>query len=166
MSEIQTSLNELNTLLPEPEPLTIAGETLTIEPLRVKALGRAMAAAYPMWEQLKALELSPAKAPGLDAMELAPVVLKLLATHAESLHVLIGILAGKPKAWVEELQLHDLVRLVATVVRVNLDFFVRVLWPVVVREFAALTGRFSSLAPPSSSTSAPTPSPGPASSSG
>lgn len=94
--------------------LTLAGETLTVEPVRLGNLGAFVRALQPIAADLSKGEID---------------VVALLAEHTERVQAALVAATGKPHAWVAALSLEDAVILTAEVIRVNADFFVQRVLP-------------------------------------
>jgi len=106
--------NELEVLVPPTVELTIAGETLTLAPLKVGQLPAFLRAAGPI--------LSKLSAPEIDW-------LALLGMRGDDLLTALAIVAGKPRVWVDELAADEAILLAAKVLEVNADFFTRTVLP-------------------------------------
>lgn len=101
-------MDDLKTLTREPARIEIAGEALAITPLRVKQI--------PGFVR----EIGPALA-GLSGGN--PDWISLLGVYGDSLINAVAIAVGRDAAWVGNLELDDLLRLIAAVAEVNADFF-------------------------------------------
>ncbi len=124
MSAIGTSnpLNELDTLVPQPQEVTVGGERLLIQPLKIGQLPGFLRAISPLMQQVTSPEVN---------------WLALLGERGEDLLAAMAIATGKPLAWVEDLPADEAIVLAAKVIEVNADFFTRTVMP---RLDAALVG--------------------------
>lgn len=96
--------------------VTVAGETLDVEPVRLGQLGAFVRAVQPI---------------AVDLTKEPVDVIALLAEHTERVQAALVAATGKPLAWVAALSLDDAVTLTAEVIRVNADFFVQRVLPAV-----------------------------------
>lgn len=103
------AIDELEQLVgPEPAELTIGGETLSIPPIKVKQLPAFARAAQPLFERLGNGE-------HLD--------LKLLVSEIERVIEMVVVATGRERAWVDSLDLDQLIVLAEKIVEVNAAFF-------------------------------------------
>lgn len=103
-------IDQLASLADESSELNINGERLVIRPLKVGQLpGIAKA--------LRGVEFSAAQdGEGID-------LISLIASHGDQVIDAVGIAIVKPRAWVEELELDDLIEIAGIVFEKNADFF-------------------------------------------
>jgi len=106
--------SELEVLMPPVVELTIGGETLTLQPLKVGQLPAFLRAVGPI--------LSKLSAPEIDW-------LALLGLRGDDLLTALAIATGKPRAWVDDLAADEAILLAAKVLEVNADFFTRTVLP-------------------------------------
>ncbi len=139
-------MTELDTLIPTPVELTIAGEVLAVKPLKVGQMPAFLRAIGPVVQQLAAPEID---------------WLQLFGERGHDLLSAIAIAVGKPRTWVDELGADDAIRLAAQVIEVNADFFTRAVLP----QLETLFARAQALAPRAVDGPAPSPHPGPGSTS-
>lgn len=134
----------LDALPPVPETVLIAGETLEIVPLKVGELPAFVRAIRPF----------------AQALTQEVDWLALFGSRGEDLVQALAIACRRPKAWVEELELDEAIRLAEAVFEVNADFFIRKVAPMAT--FAAerigrrLTGPIPSSASSAPATATPT----------
>ncbi|WP_247539099.1 DUF6631 family protein [Ralstonia pseudosolanacearum] len=107
-------MDDLDKLVPQPAELSVGGETLTIQPLKVGRLPAFLRAISPTLQQLKA--------PQIDW-------LALFIEHGDDLLQAVAVAVGKPRAWVDALAADEAILLAAKVVEVNADFFTRTVLP-------------------------------------
>ena len=105
-------MDTLEKIAPVPITITVAGEPLTIAPIKTRELPRMLKAVKPIAAEIMAENVAGA-----------------LLAHADCLVEAVAIGARKPRAWVDELDLDDLVLLASAVLEVNGDFFVRAVLP-------------------------------------
>jgi len=106
--------NELEVLVPPVVELTIGGDTLTLQPLKVGQLPAFLRAVGPILQKLTAPEID---------------WLALLGMRGDDLLAALAIATGKPRAWVDELAADEAILLAARVLEVNADFFTRTVIP-------------------------------------
>ena len=126
-------MDDLDKLVPQPATLTVARETLAIQPLQVGRLPAFLRAISPTLQQLKA--------PQIDW-------LALLIEHGDDLLQAVSIAVDKPRAWVDALAADEAILLAAKVVEVNADFFTRTVLP----RLDGLIGQVAKAPAPSGST--------------
>ena len=107
-------MDDLDKLVPQPATLTVARETLAIQPLQVGRLPAFLRAISPTLQQLKA--------PQIDW-------LTLFIEHGDDLLQAVSIAVDKPRAWVDALAADEAILLAVKVVEVNADFFTRTVLP-------------------------------------
>lgn len=107
-------MSDLETLIPQAVELVIAGEPVTIKPLKVGQLPGFLRAVAPVMQQLSAPEID---------------WLALFGERGRDLLSAIAIAVGKPRAWVDELAADEAILLAAKVIEVNADFFTRMVIP-------------------------------------
>lgn len=118
--------SDLAALVAEPGVyVTAAGERVEVAPLKVRQLPAFARAVAPLLS-----EMAGRRDGLLD-------VAALVALHGERLAQAVAVATSRPEAWVGDMEADDFVRLVALVIEVNGDFFVRRLAPAL--EQAALT---------------------------
>lgn len=107
-------MSDLEKLLPQGVSLTIAGETLTVKPLKVGQLPGFLRAITPVMQQITGT--------GIDWWA-------VIGERGGDLLSAIAIAVGKPRDWVDDLDADDAVLLASTVIEVNADFFTRQVMP-------------------------------------
>ncbi|MBL0422581.1 hypothetical protein JI739_19710 [Ramlibacter sp. AW1] len=107
-------MSDLETLIPQGVELTLGGEALSIKPLKVGQMPAFLRAVSPAMAHLTRGEID---------------WLLLFGDHGEDLLTAIGIAAGRPRAWVDELAADEAILLAAKVIEVNADFFTRTVLP-------------------------------------
>ena len=107
-------MSDLDTLIPPAVEITVGGETLIIQPLKVGQMPAFLRAISPAMQQLTAPEID---------------WLGLFGERGDDLLTAIAIAAGKPRAWVNELAADEALLLAAKVIEVNADFFTRTVIP-------------------------------------
>jgi len=103
---------------PQPQSIEIAGDTLTLTPIRVGEVPALLAAIKPIAPQL---------------MSGDPDWLALLTDHGEAILDALAVAARRPREWVEGLALDDAVQLATVLFEVNADFFVQRVVPAIQR---------------------------------
>jgi len=107
-------MNELDVLVPPVAEVTVGGETLNLQPLKVGQLPAFLRAVGPI--------LSKLSAPEIDW-------LALLGLRGDDLLTALAIATGRPRAWVDEMAADEAILLAAKVLEVNADFFTRTVLP-------------------------------------
>ncbi|MET2548010.1 hypothetical protein [Ralstonia pseudosolanacearum] len=107
-------MDDLDKLIPQPAELTVGGETLAIQPLKVGRLPDFLRAISQTLQQLQA--------PQIDW-------LALFIEHGDDLLQAVAVAVGKPRTWVDDLAADEAILLAAKVVEVNADFFTRTVLP-------------------------------------
>ena len=107
-------MTELEQLIASHIQVQIAGESLTIAPLKVGQLPAFLRAITPLMDYLR-----------------APVIdwLALLAQRGDDLLAALAIAVKKPPDWVHALNADEALLLAAKVMEVNADFFTRAVLP-------------------------------------
>jgi hypothetical protein len=107
-------MSDLETLIPPGVLITVAGETLTLKPLKVGSLPAFLRAISPVMQSLTA--------PAIDW-------LALFGERGDDLLSAIAIAVGKPREWVDDLAADEAILLAAKVIEVNADFFTQTVIP-------------------------------------
>ena len=107
-------MSDLETLIPPGVLITVAGETLTLKPLKVGSLPAFLRAISPVMQSLTA--------PAIDW-------LALFGERGDDLLAAIAIAVGKPREWVDDLAADEAILLAAKVIEVNADFFTQTVIP-------------------------------------
>lgn len=107
-------MSDLETLIPPGVQITVAGETLTLKPLKVGSLPAFLRAISPVMQSLTA--------PAIDW-------LALFGERGDDLLAAIAIAVGKPREWVDDLAADEAILLAAKVIEVNADFFTQTVIP-------------------------------------
>ena len=107
-------MSDLETLIPQTVELTIAGEPITLTPLKVGQLPAFLRAITPVMHHLTGPEID---------------WLALFGERGDDLLTAIVLAVGKPRAWVEDLSADEALLLAAQVIQVNADFFTRTVMP-------------------------------------
>lgn len=120
---------DIEKVVPVVSTVTINGELLTIKPFKFAQLPKVFKLVQPIVDTLNSM-------PGATKAQL---ITTMVAEHGERVLDLIVIVTGKDRAWAEELDTDDGIRLLGAVLEVNYDFFIRAVMP-------AITGRISQIA--------------------
>ena len=116
-------MQTLEKIAPIPVRVDIAGERLSILPIKTRELPLMMKAIAPILAEIQDGDIMGA-----------------LATNADSLVAAVAIGSRKDRAWVDELELDDLVALAGAVLEVNADFFVHRVLPGLTKAVEGVTG--------------------------
>ena len=107
-------MSELDILVPPGIDLNIAGEAISLKPLKVGQLPAFLRVISPVMKHLSAGEIN---------------WLELFGERGDDLLAAIAIAVGKPRDWVDDLAADDAILLAAKVIEVNADFFTRTVLP-------------------------------------
>ena len=116
-------MQTLEKIAPIPVKVDIAGERLCILPIKTRELPLMMKAIAPILGEIQSGD-----------------ILGALATNADSLVAAVSIGSRKDRAWVDDLELDDLVALAGAVLEVNADFFVHRVLPGLTKAVEGVTG--------------------------
>ena len=116
-------MNTLEKIAPIPLKVDVAGERLCILPIKTRELPGMMKAIAPILGEIQ----------GGD-------ILGALSANADSLVAAVAIGSRKDRAWVDDLDLDDLVALAGAVLEVNADFFVHRVLPGLTKAMEGVTG--------------------------
>ena len=105
-------MQTLEKIAPTPLRLDVAGERISFLPIKTRELPPMMKAISPILSEIQDGD-----------------ILGALAANADSLVAAVAIGSRKDRAWVDELELDDLVALAGAVLEVNADFFVHRVLP-------------------------------------
>lgn len=120
-------------MVPETRTVNVQGQEVEVKRIKVKQLSSVMAAITPFLYLLGDLKDSKT-----NAVDIAP----LLTHHTESALVLISLLCDKDRAWLDELEIDELIVIGSAVLEVNLDFFIQKVLPSALREMERLKANF------------------------
>ncbi len=107
-------MNDLEKLIPSSVDLTLAGEPLTLKPLKVGQMPAFLRAIAPVMPTLTKAQID---------------WLLVFGEHGDDLLSAIAIAVGKSRAWVDDLAADEAILLAAKVIEVNADFFTRTVLP-------------------------------------
>ena len=107
-------MSELDTLVPAGIELSVAGEQISVKPLKVGQMPAFLRVISPVMKHLSAGEID---------------WLELFGERGDDLLTAIAIAVGKPRAWIDELAADEAMLLAAKVIEVNADFFTRTVMP-------------------------------------
>ena len=107
-------MSDLDKLVPQACEITLAGETVSVKPLKVGQMPAFLRAITPVMQQING--------EGIDW-------LALFGERGDDLLTAVSIAVGKPRAWVDDLAADEAIVLAAKVIEVNADFFTRTVMP-------------------------------------
>ncbi|PJK07663.1 hypothetical protein CO610_08420 [Lysobacteraceae bacterium NML95-0200] len=107
-------MSDLDKLVPQACEITLAGETVSVKPLKVGQMPAFLRAITPVMQQISG--------EGIDW-------LALFGERGDDLLTAVSIAVGKPRAWVDDLAADEAIVLAAKVIEVNADFFTRTVMP-------------------------------------
>mgnify|MGYP001167517465 CR=1 FL=1 len=134
----ERSVNELETLLPVPKTITIKGEEIPVGLIKVGRVAAVVKALQPFAHLLP----KAGDKPGRKNIDFFTIVLN----HTDDAINLCVELTSRDKAWVEDLDIAELVELLSAIVERNLDFFIQRVLPSVSEATAKLIRAFYGLA--------------------
>lgn len=114
----QESNDDLQKVIPPRHVIVINGEEITIQQFKIGKLPLVLDAVQPMVHML----LNRDKKSPLDISSM------LMLYSADCLR-LMAVLADRPRAWIDQLDIDDAVALLTMLIEVNLDFFVQRVLP-------------------------------------
>lgn len=129
-------MTELETLIPQPVTLEIAGETLEITPVVIGEIPRLLKAIQPFAGQLTE----------------EPDWVGLLAEHGEAVLDALAVCSRKPRGWIDSLALDEAIQLFEAVFEANADFFVRRVAPAIARASTVIGNRIGGVPTPAGQT--------------
>lgn len=101
---------DLSAVIPEQKPLTIAGKDVAIRQIKIGQLPAVLRAVQPLTHMLK---------------QDGPFDLEnMFMLYADDCLTLLQALSGRTRAWVDELEVDDAIKLFSALLEANLDFFV------------------------------------------
>lgn len=118
-------MTDLTTLIPQPVTVTAGGREVAVAPIKVRELPAFAAAVDPLLQEIAA----------------GAGVAALMMSNPEAFIKAVAIGARLERAFVDDLELDELLNLAAAVLEVNVDFFVRRLAPA----FNLAVGRIGAL---------------------
>lgn len=122
-------MNDLETLIPQPVELEIAGEKLAILPLKFGKLPAMARACSPFFDVFVAGQKIN--------------WLSLVAEHGANVFSALSVAIGRPVEWVEDLSAPDAILLAQAVIEVNADFFIQSVLPALTAAAGAVTKRIT-----------------------
>ncbi len=156
---------DLSVMLDEPIELPLSAESIELRPLRLRQFGQLLGVLPPALAQLFGTFdgfADWAKGTGLlnsenelriSSRSMLPILEQVLARSAtlpevfDKLIDAMAIAAGRDRAWVGELNLADSTVLATKLWELNADFFVRSVWPSVMKILSSPTSGRSSIVP-------------------
>lgn len=130
-------MSDLDKLIPQAFEITLAGETVSVKPLKVGQMPAFLRAITPVMQQI-----------GGDGIDW----LALFGERGDDLLTAVSIAVGKPRAWVDDLAADEAILLAAKVIEVNADFFTRTVMPRLNVEMGGLFVQASTVAATAGST--------------
>ena len=108
------TMSDLAKLVPQAFEITLAGEAVSVKPLKVGQMPAFLRAITPVMQQI-----------GGDGIDW----LALFGERGDDLLTAMAIAVGKPRAWVDALDADEAILRAAKVIEVNADFFTRTVMP-------------------------------------
>lgn len=125
-----SSTTELEVLFPTGKEVTVAGEVLRITPFKAGQLPRVFKAVDPI-----SAYIYQAFTNNIEG-NAATVITSIMAQGGDNVLELASIGARKPRAWVDDLELDELIAVVSAVLEVNVSFFVQKVLPTITNSLA------------------------------
>jgi hypothetical protein len=155
----------LGVMLDEPVKVTVAGEEIELRPLRLRQFGQLLGVLPPAiaqffgtfdgfadWARDAGL-LNEQNELRISGRSLMPMLEQLFGRAAmlpsvfEQLIQAMAIASGRDPKWVGDLNLADSTQLAVKLWELNADFFVRSVWPAVMKNLSSLPSGKSSIVP-------------------
>ena len=136
-------MSELETLIPQPVPVEIAGETLLLTPVVIGEIPKLLKAITPF----------------TGALISDPDWIGLLSEHGEAVLDALAICSRKPRPWIDALTLDEAVRLFQAVFEATADIFVQRVAPAIQQASQVITEQVAHVSAQTQASSGPTPSP-------
>ena len=108
------AMSDLDKLVPQAFEITLAGEAVSVKPLKVGQMPAFLRAITPVMQQI-----------GGDGIDW----LALFGERGDDLLTAVSIAIGKPRGWVDALDADEAILVAAKVIEVNADFFTRTVMP-------------------------------------
>ena len=158
-------MSDLDVLFPEGKEVLVQGESLVIKPYTFGQIARVSKLAYPIVAALQdsgllKIETIEGQANISIASDWPSRIVEIMGLGGEEFLQLVALSIGKPRAWLDTIQIDDGVTLAKAVIEVNSDFFAKRILPLLsVPKNPALDGDTSSpsLSPTDTETSTVTP---------
>ncbi|NDP58003.1 MAG: hypothetical protein GZ090_01410 [Oxalobacteraceae bacterium] len=131
---------DISAVIPEYQSIFIAGQEVIIRQIRIGQLPAVLRAVQPLSHML-------IQADALD-------IKSMLMLYADDCLTLLQVLAGRPREWVDALEVDDAITLFSALLEANLDFFARRVLPLLPQVMGQLRGKaeqLSTLAGPTAS---------------
>jgi hypothetical protein len=129
-------MSDLETLSPEPITIKVSDAlTLEVMPLRTRSFHKFIRATQPLIANLNSADASIT---GLGQSE----ILSLIIEGGDSIIEAAAIATNQPVNVIDQLPLDTMVELIAAIIQVNADFFVRCVLPRVAGSLERLTTQF------------------------
>lgn len=126
-------IDQLNNLIQKDRVKTVNGKEIVIRPFKMKALPEVMRAVQPIVH--------------LIAMKDKIDITNLIMTYADECLTLTAVLAGEPRAFVDELSMDEGIELFIELIEVNLDFFIQKVLPTVTASVRKISEKVAKATP-------------------
>ncbi|MFA7269829.1 MAG: hypothetical protein WC073_10835 [Sterolibacterium sp.] len=111
---------ELETMIPQPVEIEVAGKTIALKPVTMRQLQPAIKAALPILQAIKSGALDMEKLKAMDMM----AWIEAYAEHGEALTEMVAYLSGVSVEELNDWTPDEVILAAGAVVRVNTYFFV------------------------------------------
>lgn len=123
-------MDDIETMIPQPMEVEIRGEAVSISPLKVRQLPGVLRRLRGLWRHFEGE---------------SPDVMEMLAESSDDLIDAVSVAVEKPRQWIEDLQLNEMIQLVSAVIEVNADFFSRAVLPEIRKAASGIEGAMRKL---------------------
>jgi hypothetical protein len=119
---------DMDAMIPLEESVTINGEKIVVERIKVKQLNLILQSVAPIISVLRS-SIRNIK----SKEEIRDALTTIILSNPTELLAVIGICINRPVEWIESLEIDELLELAIKVIEVNLDFFTLRVLPAVLR---------------------------------
>lgn len=113
------TLASLDTMIPQPNEITVGGKTIVLKPITMRQLQPAIRASLPILQALKSGALDLEKLKSIDIMTWAEAYAEHGAALSEMVAYMVGVSHEELKDWTPD----EVILAAIKVVQVNMDFF-------------------------------------------
>ena len=130
-------MKTLEKIVPTPIRIDVAGERLSLTPIKTRELPAMMRAIEPILADVgSAFNLDAND--GEDSVDFG-AILKMFSANADAIVTAVSIGSRKPREWVDDLDIDDLAALAGAIIESNADFFVRRVMPILTTAIESVT---------------------------
>lgn len=118
----ENETGELLVMVPEPVMAKVKGEVIEIRQIKVGQLPKIMRIVAPYFEKLRALKKDAGAEGDVNLLE-------IICDYTDPVIDTIAVIINKDRAWIEELDLDEMVVLFDAILVTNVDFFIQRVLP-------------------------------------